>query len=107
MGLDVGPRTIEMYQEFLSGAKTVLWNGPVGAFEIPPFDKGTSAVAEMLAKQTAAGAVTIGGGGDSAAAIEKAGLSENMSHISTGGGASLKYIEKRRFATIDLLDDAD
>ena len=107
MGLDVGPETIEMYQTFLSVAKTVLWNGPVGAFEIPPFDRGTFAVAEMLAKQTAGGAVTIIGGGDSAAAIDKAGLSEKMSHISTGGGASLKYIEKRGFATIDLLDDAN
>ena len=107
MGLDVGPRTLDMYRSFLRGAKTILWNGPVGAFETPPFEKGTFAVAEMLAEATSGGAVTIVGGGDSAAAIERAGLSDKVSHISTGGGASLEYIQKRGFATIDILDDVN
>lgn len=106
MGLDVGPRTIDMYRSFLSGAKTILWNGPVGAFETSPFEKGTFAVAEMLAEATSGGALTIIGGGDTAAAIERAALSDKVSHISTGGGASLEYIQKRGFATIDILDDA-
>jgi phosphoglycerate kinase len=107
MGLDVGPRTLELYSKRLLNAKTIVWNGPVGAFETEPFDKGTFAVARMLANATRDGATSIIGGGDSAAAIEKAGLADAVSHISTGGGASLEFLEKRRFDTIDVLDDVE
>ncbi len=107
MGLDVGPRTLDLYSKRLSNARTIIWNGPVGAFETQPFDKGTFAVARMLTDATRNGATTIIGGGDSAAAIEKAGLADQVAHISTGGGASLEFLEQRRFDTIDVLDGAD
>jgi phosphoglycerate kinase len=103
-GLDVGPRTRELFAAEIAGAGTVVWNGPMGVFEMPPFDAGTRAVAEAVA---ASGATTVIGGGDSAAAIEKAGLADAVSHISTGGGASLEFLEKRRFDTIDVLDDVE
>lgn len=106
MGLDIGPHTISAYRDVLSTAKTVVWNGPMGVFETPPFDKGTLAVAKALADATGRGATTIIGGGDSAAAVEAAGLANEMTHISTGGGASLEFLEGKPFATIELLDDA-
>lgn len=106
MGLDVGPDTLAMFREYVGRAKTVFWNGPVGAFETPPFEVGTFAVARMIADATRGGATSIIGGGDSAAAVEQAGLAESVTHISTGGGASLEFLEKGRFETIDLLDDA-
>jgi phosphoglycerate kinase len=90
----------------IAGAKTVVWNGPMGVFETPPFDAGTVAMARALADATAHGATTIIGGGDSAAAVDQAGLSEKMTHISTGGGASLEFLEGKKFATVDILDDA-
>ncbi len=106
MGLDVGPQTLAEFGRVLSTARTIVWNGPLGAFETPPFDAGTVAVAKLLAEATARGATTVIGGGDSAAAIEQAGLAERVSHISTGGGASLEFLEGKSFGPIEVLDDA-
>ena len=106
MGLDIGPSTSEAYAATLRDAKTVVWNGPMGVFETPPFDRGTLAAARALAEATGNGATTIVGGGDSAAAVEAAGLADQMTHISTGGGASLEFLEGKPFRTIDILDDA-
>lgn len=106
MGLDIGPKTIEAYRSVLATAKTIVWNGPMGVFETPPFDKGTLAMAQATAEATRGGAVSIVGGGDSAAAVEKMVLSDRMTHISTGGGASLEFLEGKPFAAIDVLDDA-
>jgi phosphoglycerate kinase len=89
MGLDIGPRTIEAYEEVIAGAKTIIWNGPMGVFETPPFDKGTVALAKAVA---ASGAVSVVGGGDSEKAIKAAGVSDRISHVSTGGGASLEFL---------------
>ena len=106
MGLDIGPKTVQAYAEVIGAAKTVVWNGPMGVFETSPFDAGTMAIASAVAKATDNGATTIIGGGDSAAAIEKAGLAERMTHISTGGGASLEFLEGKAFAAIEVLDEA-
>ncbi len=106
MGLDIGPRTIDNFRDVISKAKTIVWNGPMGVFETKPFDRGTMAVAQALVEATARGAVTIIGGGDSAAAITQAGLADKVSHVSTGGGASLEFLEGRRFAAIEVLDEA-
>ena len=91
--LDVGPATVAAFGEELMGAQTIVWNGPMGVFELPNFAQGTIGVAQALAAETASGATTIIGGGDSAAAVEQAGLADRMSHISTGGGASLELLE--------------
>ncbi len=106
LGLDIGPATIAAYAEVLHTAKTIVWNGPMGVFETPPFDTGTMAIAKTLAEVTDGGATSIIGGGDSAAAVEVAGLANRMTHISTGGGASLEFLEGKPFATIELLDEA-
>ncbi len=106
MGLDIGPKTVAAYHEIIRAGKTVFWNGPMGVFETSPFDAGTLGVARALAMATDAGATTIVGGGDSAAAIDQAGLADRVTHISTGGGASLEFLEGKRFAAIDVLDDA-
>lgn len=104
-GFDIGPKTRELFKAELAKAKTVIWNGPMGVFEKPHFAKGTEAVAQAVADATAnSGAVTIIGGGDSAAAIEQLKLSEKVSHVSTGGGASLEFLEKGHFSTLDILD---
>jgi phosphoglycerate kinase len=89
MGLDIGPKTVEAFEKVISGAKTVIWNGPMGVFETPPFDKGTVALAKAVA---ASGAVSVVGGGDSEKAIKSAGVADKISHISTGGGASLEFL---------------
>jgi phosphoglycerate kinase len=93
IGVDIGPATIEAYSRYLAGARTVLWNGPMGIFEVQAYAGGTLAVAKTLAAVTAGGATTIVGGGDSAAAIAQAGLEGSVSHVSTGGGASLEFLE--------------
>lgn len=105
--LDIGPRTAESYARAIASAKTVLWNGPMGVFETPPFDKGTRAVADAMAAATGKGAVTIVGGGDSAAAVAQAGLSGKMSHVSTGGGASLEFLEGKNLPGVEALDDRE
>ncbi len=106
MGLDIGPKTIDAYRQVVETARTVVWNGPMGVFEVPPFDRGTLAMASAVADATGRGAISIVGGGDSASAIDKAGFADKITHISTGGGASLEFLEGKRFAAIDVLDDA-
>ncbi len=101
-GFDIGPKTIEKYKKILSGAKTIVWNGPVGVFEFPPFDKGTRAIAQHVAGLKA---TTIIGGGDTAAAIVAFGLENKVSHVSTGGGASLEYLEGTVLPGIAALQD--
>jgi phosphoglycerate kinase len=98
--LDVGPKTLELYKETLKGAKLVVWNGPVGVFEMPKFAEGTFALARMLAES---GATTVIGGGDSASAVKKAGVAKQMTHVSTGGGASLEFLEGKELPGVAAL----
>ena len=102
-GLDIGPETAKRFSEVVLSAKTVVWNGPMGVFEMPPFDEGTKAVAAAIA---ASSATSIIGGGDSAAAVKKLGFSEQVTHVSTGGGASLAMLEGKAFESVALLDEA-
>ena len=104
---DIGRRSEQAFAEIVSAARTVVWNGPMGVFETPPFDHGTQAVAQALAVATDRGATTIVGGGDSAAAVAQLGLEARMSHVSTGGGASLEFLEGRTLPGVAALDDRD
>ena len=104
---DIGPQAAERFAREATGAKTVVWNGPMGVFETPPFDRGTLAVAKALADATRAGATTIVGGGDSAAAVAQAGLEDEVSHVSTGGGASLEFLEGKTLPGVAVLDDRE
>ncbi|MDD5789865.1 MAG: phosphoglycerate kinase [Spirochaetia bacterium] len=103
MAMDVGPKTLELYKEVLSTAKSVVWNGPVGVFEFDAFAKGTAAVASLVAEATGRGAMTVVGGGDSVAAVNKFNLADKMSHVSTGGGASLEFLEGKTLPGIAIL----
>jgi phosphoglycerate kinase len=104
-GLDIGPATIAKFEDVLSSAQTVIWNGPMGVFEIEATATGTFEIAKLLARLTDRGAVTIIGGGDSAAAAEKAGVADRISHISTGGGASLEFLEGKQLPGVQALND--
>lgn len=106
MGLDIGPESVQLFQQALADCKTIVWNGPMGVFEFDKFAVGTEAIARTLADLSKQGATTIIGGGDSVAAVEKVGLAEQMSHISTGGGASLELLEGKVLPGIAALDDA-
>jgi phosphoglycerate kinase len=101
-GLDIGPQTARQYGDVIRRAKTVVWNGPMGVFEMPPFDAGTRTIAQTIAESSL---TSIIGGGDSAAAIEQLGFADRVTHISTGGGASLEMLEGKRFETVEILDD--
>lgn len=105
VGLDIGPETAAMFSEALKGAKTIVWNGPMGMFEEKPFDEGTIAIAESVAKATERGATSIVGGGDSVAAVNQAGLADKISHISTGGGATLEFLAGDVLPGVAALDD--
>jgi 3-phosphoglycerate kinase len=106
VGLDIGPRTIELFSQALRDAKTIVWNGPMGIFEIEDSAVGTTSMANLLAELTGRGAITIIGGGDSASAVKKAGVAAQMSHVSTGGGASLEFLQGKELPGISVLTDA-
>ncbi len=103
MGLDIGPKTIDTYRQKIAGAKTIVWNGPMGVFEMPAFAKGTLEIAKAVAAATSAGATSIVGGGDSVAAIHQSGVAGKISHISTGGGASLEFLGGRKLPGVEAL----
>ena len=102
MSLDIGPKTIELYSEQISTAKTIVWNGPMGCFEMAPFANGTNAICNAVAN---ADCTSIIGGGDSVAAVKKSGVANKMSHVSTGGGASLEFMEGKDLPGITALTD--
>jgi phosphoglycerate kinase len=102
---DIGPDSLASFGRAIATAKTILWNGPMGVFETPPFDRGTIGIAQAMAAATRTGAVTIVGGGDSAAAVAAAGLESEMTHVSTGGGASLEFLEGRTLPGVAALEE--
>ncbi len=104
LGMDIGPKTIKLFSDIIAASKTVVWNGPMGVFENPAYAAGTKAVAEAVAKATDQGAISVIGGGDSAAAVEEMGLDSRMTHVSTGGGASLTYLEGKSMPPLEVLD---
>src|SRR5580693_3923364 len=103
MGLDIGPKTIETYRQKIAAAKTIVWNGPMGVFEMPAFAKGTLEIAKAVAAATTVGATSIVGGGDSVAAVHQSGVADKISHISTGGGASLEFLGGRKLPGVEAL----
>jgi len=103
MGLDIGPKTVEAYKSEIAKGKTIVWNGPMGVFEMPAFAKGTLEIAKAVAAATIAGAISIVGGGDSVAAVHQSGVASQISHISTGGGASLEYLGGRKLPGVEAL----
>jgi phosphoglycerate kinase len=103
MGLDIGPKTIDTYRQKIADAKTIVWNGPMGVFEMPAFAKGTLEIAKAVAEATTGGATSIIGGGDSVAAVHQSGMAEKISHISTGGGASLEFLGGRKLPGVEAL----
>jgi phosphoglycerate kinase len=107
MVVDIGPQTVGKYREALAAAKTIFWNGPMGIFEVAPFAEGTNGIAQAIAERTAKGVITVVGGGDSVAAVQQLGLSERMSHVSTGGGASLEFVEGRTLPGVAALLDRE
>jgi phosphoglycerate kinase len=103
--VDIGPQTVAKYTEALTAARTIFWNGPMGIFEVVPFAEGTNAIAQAIAARTAKGVITVVGGGDSVAAVQQLRLSDQMSHVSTGGGASLEFVEGRTLPGVAALLD--
>ncbi len=104
-GYDIGPQTIKDFDEALQTAGTIFWNGPMGVFETPPYDEGTKAIANAVAHATDLGAISVVGGGDSVAAVHQAGMADHISHISTGGGASLEFLEGKVLPGVAALND--
>ena len=103
MGVDAGPKSIAKFSEIVKSAKTIVWNGPLGIFEVPEFSKGTVEIAKLVAEATDNGAISVVGGGDSVSAVKKAGVDKRISHVSTGGGASLEFLEGKDLPGIAAL----